>query len=167
MPAEDGRRIMIPWMSGDFRTLGYQGMPFKGQFGFPSRLTLRTLPEGIRLSRQPVAEIGALHGQSHTWSDCLLTTGEGLPLDVNTDIFDMRMTFEAAADAHWVLTIRGESIRYDGEKDELSCFDKTALLPTADGRIEMQILVDRTSIEIYARDGAFCMTGYTTNLWCQ
>ena len=72
IPKEDGRRIQIAWMKGG----RYPGMPFNQQMSFPSVLTLRTLPEGIRLCREPVGEIEKLHDKQHTFKDLLLKPGD-------------------------------------------------------------------------------------------
>ena len=63
IPAEDGRRIQISWMRGGL----YPAMPFNQQMSFPVELTLRTLPDGIRLCREPVREIELLHTGTRTW----------------------------------------------------------------------------------------------------
>jgi sucrose-6-phosphate hydrolase SacC (GH32 family) len=46
---------------------------------------------------------------------------------------------------------------YDVAAGKLSCLDKTASLSPVDGVIRLELLVDRTSIEIFANDGQVYM----------
>ena len=55
IPLSDGRRIQIGW-----DRIEHPGMPFKGQMSFPTELTLRTTPDGIRLFSSPVKEVDEL-----------------------------------------------------------------------------------------------------------
>ena len=65
VPESDGRRIQIAWMNGS----NPPEMPFNQQMSFPCVLTLRTTDEGIRLYREPVAEIANIHDYTHAWSN--------------------------------------------------------------------------------------------------
>jgi len=160
IPAEDGRRIQIAWMSRDFKKCGYPGMPFNSQFCFPCNLTLRTLPDGIRLCKQPVREIEMLHTKTHTWRDRQVTPGDDFCPEVEHDLLDVRADVDVSGDAEWDMVIRGNTINYNGTKRELSCFGTSAPLPVTGGRLKFQVLIDRTSIEIFADDGSFSMSGY-------
>ena len=70
VPESDGRRTQIAWMSGSKPP----DMPFNQQMSFPCELTLRTTSEGIRLHREPVAEIENIHTYTHAWSDLTIQT---------------------------------------------------------------------------------------------
>ena len=54
-------------------------------------------------------------------------------------------------------TIRGEKIQYNVAEAKLSCLEKSASLSPIDNRITLQILVDRTSIEVFGNDGRVSM----------
>lgn len=53
--------------------------------------------------------------------------------------------------------IRGIPVTYDTEKQELSCQGKKATLEPVNDRIKLELLVDRTSIEIFANKGRVYM----------
>jgi len=53
--------------------------------------------------------------------------------------------------------IRDIPVIYDVQKQQLSCQNKTASLKPVDGKIRLELLVDRTSIEIFANDGRIYM----------
>jgi sucrose-6-phosphate hydrolase SacC (GH32 family) len=49
-------------------------------------------------------------------------------------------------------------VTYSAEKKTLTCLGKEAPVEAANGRITLRILVDRTSIEVFANDGKVVMT---------
>ena len=53
--------------------------------------------------------------------------------------------------------IRDVPVVYNVEKQELSCQGKKAPLKQVDGKISLEILVDRTSIEIFGNGGKMYM----------
>lgn len=179
IPAEDDRRIQISWMRGG----RYPAMPFNQQMTFPVELTLRTFPGGIRLCREPVREIELLHTGTRTWSAGDLAemateqfrqrfeSGEisdyavtdlreaesRLVLADDGDLFDVRMEIEVEAKG-FTIEVQGHSLEYDAERQTLSCLGETAALRTIDGRVSLQLLIDRTSLEIFGNRGEVSMS---------
>ena len=153
IPSSDGRRLQIAWMSGG----KYPDMPFNQQMTFPCELTLRTTAEGIRLFRQPVREIEGIHQQAHSWQDERLTKEGNLLEGIGGELLDIRTEIELGNAAEVGFTIRGEKIQYNVAEAKLSCLGKSASLSPIDNRIILQILVDRTSIEVFGNDGRVSM----------
>jgi sucrose-6-phosphate hydrolase SacC (GH32 family) len=137
----------------------YPGMPFNQQLSFPVRLTLRTFPDGVRLCTWPVAEIDRLHDRKRRWAG-VLRPGQNPLADVRGELFDIRLAIEPAAATEVGLDVRGVPIQYNLKQQTLSCLGSTAPLRLAGGRLVLEVLVDRTSIEIFAGEGrvnmAFC-----------
>jgi len=154
IPEKDGRRIQVAWMNGG----NYPGMPFNQQMSFPCEMTLRSVPEGVRLCRQPVKEIETLHDKEHSWTNLIVKPGDNPLASINGDLFDIRAEIELGKSTEFSFTIRGETVRYSAKEETLSCLDATAPIEPVDGKITLQILVDRTSIEVYAQDGKVVMT---------
>jgi fructan beta-fructosidase len=154
IPTSDGRRIQIAWMRGG----QYPGMPFNQQMSFPCELTLRTLPEGVRLCRQPVREISKLYNKSKRWQDVKLVPGDDPLKGVTGELLDVQAELEPGKATEIVLRLRGETIRYDVRAKELHYRGRKADLSPQDGRIKLRVLVDRTSVEIFANDGARCLS---------
>jgi sucrose-6-phosphate hydrolase SacC (GH32 family) len=153
IPSTDNRRLQIAWMNGG----KYPDMPFNQQMSFPCELTLRTTAEGIRLFREPVREIENIHKQRHSWQNQPLTSTSNLLGGIEGELFDIRAEIELG-DARAVgFTVRGELLQYDGNTQELTCLEKSAPLQPIDGRLQLQILVDRTSIEVFGNDGRLSM----------
>ena len=68
------------------------------------------------------------------------------------------MEIEPGAAALVELKLRGETIRYDAKQKELHCRGKKADLEPIHGRIQLQVLVDRSSLEICGNGGRRCMS---------
>ena len=154
IPPEDGRRIQIAWMAGGT----YPGMPFTQQLSFPTEVTLRNTPEGLRLVRVPVREIARLHQPAHTWANVVLKPGDNLFSGLTGELFDIRAEVELGNAQSVGLRVRGEAVHYNVATKTLSCLGRSAPLRPENGRIKLQILVDRTSLEVFGNDGNAVMT---------
>ncbi len=152
IPPEDSRRIQIAWGQ-----IGHPEMPFNQMMNFPVELTLRTTEEGIRLFAEPVREIELLHGKRHAWFDETVRENENLLKGISGDLFHIRAEFEVGNARDFGFKIRGIPITYDVQGQKLACKEKSAPLKPAAGRIRLEVLVDRTSIEIFANSGRIYM----------
>jgi fructan beta-fructosidase len=152
IPPADGRRIQIAW--GRIDT---PGMPFNQCMLFPVELTLRTTDAGPRLFVLPVREIEKLYGKKHAWQDQAIEPGKDVLGGLTGELFDIQAELDPAEAAEVGFNIRGTAITYDAKKRELSCKNCVAPLKPRDGKVRLRVLVDRTSIEIYANDGEVYM----------
>ena len=146
----DLRRVQITWMrTGGF----YPGMPFNQQMTAPSELSLHATEEGPRLRMLPVAELASLRTRTHEWSDVPLNGKDNPLAAIAADLLDLETEFQAAEGTVTCLQMRGFSITYNADTETLSsCGTATHLSPT-DGVVRLRILLDRTSIEVFANDG--------------
>ena len=151
MPKEDGRRIQIAW--GRINT---PGMPFNQCMLFPIELTLHTTEEGIRMFAEPINEIETLHRTKHSVGTVLLDGEEPLD-DHRAGLFHITAQCSPADATEFGLTVRGVPITYNVAKIMLSCKGENAKLKLKDGKIELELLVDRNSIEVFANDGRVYM----------
>jgi sucrose-6-phosphate hydrolase SacC (GH32 family) len=162
IPVEDGRVIQIAWMRGG----NYPGMPFSGQMTFPCELSLITTLDGIRLVRKPVKEIEKLHDKGFVTENKNVIPGLNKnPLKgLKGDCFHIIGTFDLKSVNSFGFIVRnardkiGTEIRYDATKNTLSCLGQTMKLEPEDGKIRLEVLVDRTSVEIFGNDGKMVMT---------
>ena len=154
IPESDGRRIQIAWMNGG----KYPEMPFNQQMSFPCELRLRKLPGGMRVFRTPVKEIEALHARTHRWRDVILKPGDNPLAGVARELFDIRAEFELREATEVGIKAHGEAITYSAKDKRLNCLAASAPLEPVDGKVRLQILVDRTSIEVFGNDGRVSLT---------
>jgi fructan beta-fructosidase len=148
--APDGRRIQIGWA-----TLGMGDAPFNQTFTFPTELTLRSTPDGIRMFGEPVKEIEKIHGRTRKARNKPLADGRPVKLDVSGSLFDIRAVFEVG-------TAKQVGLLMDGT--EVFSYDAAARrfmghpLKPVDGKVSVQLLVDRPLIETFVNDGRMVVT---------
>lgn len=144
IPSSDGRTIQMAWMRGG----KYPGMPFNQQMSFPCELRLRSFAGGQRVCRTPVRELAKLRAPLRAARNITVKPGENPIADLRGDTFEIQAEFHPAAVA---FQIRGHAVRYSEGK--ISCFGKTVDLAPVGGRVRLQILVDRASVEVFGNDG--------------
>ena len=152
IPEQDGRRIQIAW-----GVIPMREMPFNQQMLFPVELTLRTTDEGLRMFAYPVAEIERIHEKEQTWSDGQLEPGQNILSGIVDELLDIDAEFEIGGAEEFGFLIHGVPVKYNVDKNELSCGNRKAILDPIDGKIRLRILVDRATIEIFAGDGRVYM----------
>jgi len=152
IPADDGRRIQIAW-----GRVGHPDMPFNQMMNFPVELTLRSTAEGIRLFAEPVREIALLHRKTRAWSNVPLREGDNPLGGIAGDLFHIEAELAPGNAKELGLVIRGIPVSFDCTRNRLACRQSAALLAPEDGLIRLEILVDRTSIEIFGNSGRVYM----------
>ena len=156
IPASDGRRIQISWMRGG----KYPYMPFNQQMCFPVELTLRSSSRGIRLHRKPVKEIELLHDKNFRWENLTVKTGSNFVPNVPGSVFHIHVVIEPGAAEAVGMYLHGTHLRYEPSKGLLTYLGKEIPVQMSDGKLELELIVDRTSLEIFAEDGeesaSFC-----------
>jgi len=125
---------------------------------FPCQLTLQTTPEGIRLYRQPIKEIENIHQKEYSWNNQILKPDENLLSDIQGELFHIQAEIEVESADEFGFILHGESIRYAASNNELFCLGKSASLTPLQGKIKLEILLDRTSLEIFGNDGRISLS---------
>jgi levanase/fructan beta-fructosidase len=148
--APDGRRVQAAWMNGGT----YPEMPFNQQITFPRELTLRTSPDGPRLVRRPIRELEALHGRQELWTNRVLNAAHLLPLTPSGDLFRVQATVVLDEAATLTLNVRGLKLVFT--RQTMACDAKPVSLATA--LADFDVLIDRTSVETFANNGAASMS---------
>jgi sucrose-6-phosphate hydrolase SacC (GH32 family) len=143
IPKEDGRRILIGWM----REGKYPGMPFNQQMSFPVELTLKTTAQGVRLHKWPVREIESLYQRQAESLD----KAESDPLDVELEFPDLTHVTGINISA------RGATVSWNSD-GKLQALGATATVKPVDGKLRLRLLLDRTSLELFANGGEVTMS---------
>ena len=149
IPKADGRRIQIGWLQAES-----PGMPFNQAMSVPLELTLRATTAGPRLAWRPVREIESLRvGNAHRSRVSPLEPGDTTRANLGAELLDVRLAFEPGDAAELHLTVRGVPVVYDARKQEIVVNGHRAAAPLIDGKQRLTILVDRTTVEVFASDG--------------
>jgi len=144
--APDGRRIQVGWARG----LGMGSSPFNQTFGFPIELSMRTTKDGVRMFGVPVKEIEKIHGKTCKAANKPLTPDAPVAMKTSGALFNIRATFEIGK-------AKAVGIEVDGAK--AATFDvagsKINGMPVTpvDGKVSIQLLIDRPMIEVFANNG--------------
>jgi sucrose-6-phosphate hydrolase SacC (GH32 family) len=152
IPTEDGRRIQMAW-----GRVAMPQMPFNQMMLFPVTLTLRTTDEGPRMFAEPIREIENLHKRQWKWRSTMLEPADNLLSGVSGELFHLRAELRIDNARETGFVIRDIPVVYDVQKQELSCQGKAALLKPSGDKIRLELLVDRTSIEIFGNGGRVYM----------
>jgi fructan beta-fructosidase len=143
-----GRRIQLGW-----GILPAPGMPFNQMTTFPNELSLKTTANGIRMFANPIEEIELLHNKETVLTDLRDSLDLLKILDGELgELLHIKAEFEMGARSSFGvfgLRINGFEIEYDARHNRLN----DAFLDFEDGKITLEILMDRTSVEIYANGG--------------
>ncbi len=149
IPEKDGRRIQIGWFQTETK-----GMPFNQAMTVPLELRLISTADGPRMTFTPVKELESLRTKSHHTAAAPLKPGDANPLaNVKAELIELRAEFEPGDAREVVFNIRGATITYDAQKQELAVNDHRVPAPLREGKQRLTIYCDRTGLEVFASDG--------------
>ena len=178
----DGRVYQIAWLKGAGKNNPFKKheLPFTQQMSFPCELTLKSTAEGERMYRWPIDGIKKLYKKSHTFEN--LTTASKASAAVSGikgDLVDMIVEFEPSGDDLVTFNICGLDVVYGNstmfpdkngkmvkvKSIEFRDIDRgTDLIkipaPSVDGKVNLRILLDRLSIEMFVNEGAYVAASY-------
>ena len=162
IPEDDGRRIQIGWMAGG----EYPGMPFNQQLSFPRELSLKTFEEGIRLCANPVREIERIRTNQRSVVDEVVSDGDNPIGSIKSDAFEIILEIEPRDVKTFGIELEDLIIKYFVSDTVLTVYQKsqrqykqnTRPLKPINDRIKLQILIDRTSYEIFGNDGRIAIS---------
>lgn len=180
VPKSDGRRLWLGWMSNWEYANDVPTSPWRSAMSIPRELSLRTTPEGVRLLQKPVDELEKLYGKKHrlgrsSFAEAREWLGKR---KFESELLDVEMELAAATDGIFALKVlngpeaetvvrcdfRQQRLTVDrtrsGKVDFSSKFPgvHTAPLVVRDGSLGLRILLDTSSIEIFAGDGESVVT---------
>jgi fructan beta-fructosidase len=143
------RKIQIAWMRGGI----YPGMPFNQQLSFPCELLLGHVAGEVRILRKPVHELEFLHNDLLFDGGLILAGINNALPGIKGDLFDIRCRFMRSSATALLFKLYDQEIRYFFKEGILSAFGCRAPLNPVNDQIELQLLVDRTSLEIFGNEG--------------
>ena len=171
---------LIGWMDNWLYAGNTPTAPWRGQMTVPRNLTLRTTPDGLRLAQEPAPALQALRYEpfsykGHDVAELNRKTAQWQP---GTKAFEAVVSVQpgAAKSVTWKLfqgdgeyTMLGfdavaHTLFVDRTKAAHAGFNShfpsrtTAPLAVTAGPLQLHILVDRSSIEVFAQQGTVTLT---------
>ena len=175
VPASDGRRLWLGWMSnweygGDVPT-----SPWRSAMSIPREVGLRRTAEGIRLVQKPAREMESLRDRHFAFKSGDLSEANAWLKErhVQGDQLELMVEFEprsSGTEGLKVLKSDTEATVIGVDRQRGQAFvDRTqsgnvrfhqkfsgvydAPLPVHDGRVKLHVFVDASSVEVFVNDG--------------
>ncbi|MFI5690906.1 GH32 C-terminal domain-containing protein [Kribbella sp. NPDC051586] len=144
------RRVQVAWMRGG----RYPNMPFNQQVSLPCDLSLHRTADGLRMRRTPVPELQSLERTRNSWPARVLSPGS--PWQIGTAWPLLRITCDVtvAPDAKLTLDICGTRINVTSDSIAILAAEQ----PTITSVSKLDIVVDTTSVEVFANGGEASLT---------
>ena len=181
VPARDGRRLWLGWMSNWNYANDVPTFPWRSAMTVPRELTLRSTPSGLRMVQAPVKELEKLRETRHQLKRVKLDTAAawmeklnfpaGLAeaeLDLEKVPASGTVTLTLQHGTVGVTLIRADlaagTLEVDRTRSGRSDFHPafagvhTAPLRVDRGRLQLRLLVDVSSVEVFAQNGETVLT---------
>ncbi|NQX61234.1 GH32 C-terminal domain-containing protein [Paenibacillus qinlingensis] len=174
IPAKDGRRIWLGWMSNWRYPFAMPTGAWKGNMSIPRELRLRNIPDqGIRLIQEPINELQTLRGNEVMVNKQQLAEGVN-PFDpIKGTSYELISELTVLPKSKFEFQLRkgtdqATKVTYDAETEKLTIdrtqsgitsFEKgfaeqvSAPLKLKNGKLKLQFFVDEASLEVFANDG--------------
>lgn len=178
MPEQDGRRVMIGWMSNWKYASNTPTGAWRGAMTLPRSLFLASRDGEIVLNQQPVREVEQLRKESMCWEDVAVMPEAPCRLNVKEDLLEIEAEIDISVGPEIYIKLQSSTvcetvIGYDSVRQWLfidrsnsglrdfhpsfGCIHGASLSPE-DGKIKLHIWLDRNSVEVYANEGQVVLT---------
>ena len=177
IPEHDGRRIWIAWMNNWDYAERIPTSPWRSAMTVPREVRLVSTDNGIRLTQQPVRELKKLRGEYTRVEDVKVSPGRAFMPGFRGKAYEIMIELDPGDAQTFGLKVRkGDNeetiIGYDTNQQQLFVdrtrsgavnFDSTFADITRaplklDDALEMHIIVDWSSVEVFAGNGTISMT---------
>lgn len=168
IPPEDGRTLMLGWVNNWTYANQIPTTTWRGAMSIPRELSLSKTETGFQLTARPLSTLSSLrldpvHAKS--WS----ADAGVIELEFDPTAYEeVGLRLFKSGDEETVLGYRtGEQQLYlDRRKSGVVDFSpdfasvETAALPPHQGKIRLQVFVDRSIVEVFANDGQVTICDY-------
>lgn len=178
IPEQDGRRVIIGWMSNWKYANETPTGSWRGAMTLPRALSLTDRDGSVSLTQMPVRETEQLRKESMRWNDVTVTPETPFWQKVKEDLLEIEADIDIrfGEEVHIGLTSSGEGeivigydpknqwIFIDRSKSGITDFHASfaskhgARIAALNGKIKLHIWLDRNSVEVYADHGLVALT---------
>lgn len=146
----DGRRIQLSW-----GRVSHPDMPFNSMITFPTELTLRSTPNGIRMYSFPIKELKSIETKKGQWKHLSVNEANNRLKEFRgEDGMHIRTTMKYSHPVNGGLKLDGQNVfSYDMTFNLVNGVFYTPVAMTS-MEITVDVLIDKTSMEVFIDDGA-------------
>ncbi len=148
----DQRVVQMAWMRG----MDGSTAPWNQSISFPAELKLETRPEGVRITRTPIAEIASLYGAVQHWGAQSVAAGVNPLQGLASQTYDLEVVIDIGATTATSIQLKvgNQTLVYDVTAQTLL---GSALSPRS-GKLTLRVLVDWGQLEVFGNGGSFSYT---------
>jgi fructan beta-fructosidase len=167
VPKSDGRRIQVGYVEiPGWVEIPDPPPPFNGLMSFPTKLTLRTTANGVRMFNEPVKEIEKLHKKTHKWDSLTVKQANEKLRGIDASLLHVKCEIENInAIAYSIIfdedvlyyTLKPNIFYFNVEDPEAESFKIKYLPDLGSNKMFYEFIVDRTSLEVFVDHGRFTM----------
>ncbi len=164
IPANDGRRLFIGWMSNWLYAQNVPTTIWRSAMTVPRHLVLRETAGQYQVVSQPVEELGKLRtGSKQAEGTTISLPAELVEIDMAGLESNFQLRFSNPDQEEWIVKKSGDSIVFDrsksGQTDFHPEFTRQHYMPVPGLEIRhLKIYLDRSSIELFFNHGERVMT---------
>lgn len=141
-----GRVVRIAW-----HILNAPADNFTSQMSFPTEMKLEQCNDEFYLSATPIKEIENLHNSGETLTKLVLD--EAKTIETGASALDVSFSMPYIRGEKLAINIFGTDIECDMAKNTIRCKNIRMPLSISGDNVDLRILVDRCSVEIFADGG--------------
>ncbi|MER7243869.1 ricin-type beta-trefoil lectin domain protein [Kribbella sp. NPDC000426] len=148
----NGRVVQLAWQPTN------AGVTWTGNASFPVELALKTYPEGIRITRNPVSEISMIRTSTQTWGARTIDPATDPLSGISADTYELTAQFDLTGVTASEFGFRLHA-RSDGSSDRTVAYSVGAQtlygasMPPISNLVTIRLLVDRGQLEVFGNDG--------------
>lgn len=178
IPSLDGRRIYLGWMSNWRYANQVPTQEWRSAMTLPRELSLISSEDGVRLVQKPVSEIASIRKGTEAYENLTIESSNPSSFKMFSQLMEVNVEFKKLDSSSFGIVIQGSEtektiISYDVVKETLSV-DRTdsgensfsesfpavqeASLKMENDKINLQIFIDASSIEVFVNDGKVAFT---------
>ncbi|MCK8487968.1 PfkB family carbohydrate kinase [Paenibacillus sp. MBLB2552] len=178
LPEEDGRRVIIGWMSNWKYANETPTGAWRGAMTLPRVLSLTEQDGSVVLTQMPVREIEQLRKASLRWEEVSVTPIAPFWQNVKEDLLEMEVEFDIRSGEEVLIRLKSSEkdeviVGYD-PGDQWLFIDRThsgvtdfhpsfaskhgAKIAAIDGKIQLHLWLDRNAVEVYGNQGLVVLT---------
>ncbi|AIQ31424.1 glycoside hydrolase [Paenibacillus sp. FSL P4-0081] len=178
IPEQDGRRVIIGWMSNWKYANETPTGSWRGAMTLPRTLSLTSKDGSIVLCQMPVREIEQLRNESMSWNNVTVTSETPFIQQMKSELIEIEVEINIQSGnevsihlqsggqsgiiigydpaKEWLFTDRSKS----GQTDFHPAFASRhgASLAATNGKLNLHIWLDRNAVEVYADNGLVVLT---------
>lgn len=137
---------------------GLPAFDFNGQMGIPMEMSLDKYDGCYYLQANPVEEIKGIYKNTKTYSNVSLTPEEMFSETLQATAYLLKFKGESLENGVMTVSIFGRSIGFDYANNKMNIGNCTAPISLTRSGLDITILVDRCSIEVFADGGKIFMS---------